>query len=225
MISNKIGGYIGIIAGIFGVLVAAYVSLGIFNGGEDIRVHLGVKEQSKIYLLTTSSTSAFKRSNSEDPTLGKETVIEMGGDIYVKPGNLRKIVNLISKNHTLFNREKKRYDGFVTISGINNNFSKNKIKEEGEKIGQYIYKNTIELKNDKGNILHIRWINRQPEDDIAEENCEVIPLVIADNYKPGATSYYTVDIVAVKLGTILDFYDNGTTYEYDTDNEILYFIQ
>ncbi len=221
---NNIGGTIGIIGGIIGLAVGGYALLNVFTAGEKVRVHLGVKEQSKTYLLATRSTSAFKRFNSENPMVVKATsVVEIDDEIYVDPNDLDKIINLISKNHTFFNREKKKYDGFVTINGRNNNFSKNKIDEDGEKIGEYIRKNSIELKNDKGNIHHIRWIDRP--DDIAEENCIVAPIVISDNYKPGATSYYTVDIIVVKLATILDFYDNGTTYEYDADNEILYFIQ
>ena len=221
---NKIGASLGIIGGIIGLLVGGYVLLDVFMASENVRVHLGIKEQNKTYLLATRSTSAFKRFNSENPMVLKATsVVEIDNEIYIEPSYLEKIVSLISKNYTLFNREKKKYDGFVTINGKNNNFSKNRIDEDGEKIGEFIQKNSIELKNDMGNIHHIRWINIP--DDIAEENCIVAPIVIADNYKPGATSYYTVEIVVVKLETILDFYDNGTTYEYDADNEILYFIQ
>ncbi len=221
---NKIGASIGIIGGIIGLLIGGYVALGIFKASKKVRVHLGVKEQSKTYLLATRSTSAFKRFNSENPMVIKtNSIVEIDNEIYVEPSNLDKIVNLISKNHTLFNREKKKYDGFVTINGKNNDFSISRIDEDGEKIGEYIRKNSIELKNDKGNILHIRWTDRP--NDVAEENCIITPIVISDNYKPGATSYYTVDIVVVKLATILDFYDNGTAYKYDGDNEILYFIQ
>lgn len=220
----KIGISIAIICGIIGLLIAGYVMLNISNASEKVHVRLGVKEQSKTFLLANSSTSTFKSLAAENLTIVKTTyVIEIDNEIYVEPSNLDKIVNLISKNYTLFNKEKKNYDGYVTINDENDDFSISSIDEDGEKIGEYTRENSIELKNDKGKILYIRWTERP--NYVAKENCIITPIVISDNYKPGATSRYTVDIVAVKLAIILDFYDNGTAYKYDAKNRMLYFIQ
>lgn len=229
----KIQKIIIILAVIIALSVAGYALMMVFNANEKINVHLGIKKQDKTYILSLYSTHTYKTfgySNSNNteipPIIKANAVFEIDGDIYVEPEKLDNIFDLVSKNYTLFSRKRKNSDGFVTINNKNNTaFSENTITEDGEKIGDYINKKTIELKNDKGDIHNIRWTNIPSETDIAEENCIISSMLIADNYKPGATSYYTVKVVLVKLKTILDFLNNGSDYKYDAANEILYIIQ
>ncbi len=227
----NIGGIIGIVGGVIGLLIGGYAIFNVLAANEKIRVNLGVKNEDKTYLFSQRSTNSFKIFSSNNPhsipSISKiSTIIEIDDDIYVEPRELKKIINLASKNYTLFNRERKNYDGYVTINDKNNNtFSNAEISEEGEKIGEQISKNIIEIKNEKGDIHYIRWSKFPNTENVAEENCIMTPIRIADNYKPGATSYYTVDFVVIKLKTVLEFLNNGSDYKYDVDNKILYIIQ
>lgn len=227
----NVGSIIGILGGIIGLLIGGYTLLNGITDNEKVAVNLGIKTEGKIYLSPNMSTSNFKFFNPEDsdssPSITKATtIIEMEGDIYVTPEELENIIDLTSKEYTLFGRDRKNYDGYVTMNDTNNSiFSSTIIKEEGEKIGEQISKNVIQIKNKEGDIHSIKWSSFPKKDDVAEENCIMIPIRIADNYRPGATAYYSVDIVVVKLKTVLEFLNNGSDYKYDVDNEILYIIQ
>ncbi len=225
------GTIIGIIGGIIGLLIGGYVLLDVLTASKKVSVNLGIKNEGKTYLFSHRSSHSFKIFSSNNPhsapSIAKtSTIIEIDDDIYVEPRELKKIISLASKNYTLFNRERKNYDGYVTINAKNNNtFSITKIDKEGDKIGEKISENVIEIKNKKGDIHYIRWSILPNKEKVVEENCIMAPIRLADNYKPGATSYYTEDIVVIKLKTVLEFLNNGSDYKYDADNEILYVVQ
>jgi hypothetical protein len=227
----NVGSIIGIVVAVIGLLIGGVMIYISSTANKRMNVNLGVMNEGKTYLFSDISTDSFKSFNSDNPNsaptiVKSSTIIFIDDEVYVEPKELDKIINLASENYTLFSRERKKYDGFVTINNENNNtFSRNEIIEEGGKIGEQVKKSTIEIKNERGDLHSIRWSILPNDEIIAEENCIITSIRLVDNWKPGATSYYSEDVVVIKLKTVLEFLNNGLDYKSDLENEILYINQ
>lgn len=190
-------------------------------------VNLALKKDHKVYLVPFIASRVVleqQLSENETPTIFKFLgIIEDNGELFVETKDLEKILNLIGNNYVLLRKEEKAHDGYVAFGDMNiYNYSIKTINTD--KIGQQIYKPTIVVTNPSTNkTLEIVW-SSIPE-PTAEKNCTNKRVFVTENPYPGKTVGSYKKVVVVNLNDILDFFDNGTTLEYDKSEKILYVVK
>jgi len=190
-------------------------------------VNLALKNGEKVYLtplIAKKEVVALQMSQNKTPEISKSfQLVEDHGDLFVEPRNFKNVLNLIANNYTLYNKNEGVYDGYVafedqdvfeyTVKNINT-----------DRIGEQLRKESILVKDmNSGKTLEIVWSN-SPKTK-AEKNCILKRLWVVEHPYPGKSVGDYQNSVVINLNDIVDFYDNGTSLEYDENDEILYVIK
>tara|TARA_R110002072_G_scaffold303077_1_gene492900 strand:- start:22945 stop:23604 length:660 start_codon:yes stop_codon:yes gene_type:complete len=212
------------ILGSIGIIGAILWFLFLFFKESDLQVNLALKKDNNTYLFSILGSKATEAmiDNNQTPTILKTTsVIELDNELYVGLSGLENLVSLISGHYKIYKKEKKLYNGYITKDDESNFFTQKIMTEENGKIGDFDYKNVIQLKNGDS-FFDIKWISIP--NMVAEENCRITSIWV-DSGIPGEKSTILRDIVVVKIKDIISFYGNNVKLENDKEDEILYLIE
>ena len=187
--------------------------------GEDLKmVSIAIKKGGKVYLFSSSAES-YLQMNQTPPVYNYIRVYKKGGKLYTNPPSLEYFVNLIAGNMVLFDHQEKSYDGYVSV-GNRKIYKLQANNESTEKIGEQLTIMHAEMIDTNTTKKHeIVW-QYTPEIK-AEKNCEKKKLWVYGD-EPGSITLR--GSIVVDLQTIVDFYNNGVTLDYDKSNKIVYII-
>lgn len=214
---------------VISVLIAGFCAFFIFScETENAVVNLALKKDNKTYLFSKMGDFIVESSleKGESPAaFGFIRLFEDDG-LYVAPNDCEEIVDVLAGNYHLYPYQEKSYEGYIT-SGEKEIFTTSFSNVSTEKIGEQIRESRIEIVNPvSAQVLEIVWTyNQKTGESKAVQNCELKSFWITTSVQPGETVTSSEDFIMVDLNELVEFFDNGSTLEYNADEEILYIVE
>ena len=187
--------------------------------------NFALKKDGKVYMYSMMGQFIVEHQleQGETPTImPQRSLVLIDGDYYIDASQMEHVVNVLSGNYKLYPKQEPSFDGYLA-AGKHEVHHKKYTQRATENIGTMANEVRVTLKDTSGSKeMLIRW-QRQPEIE-ALENCEVHQLKMDRSYAPGEQVITLEDGVVVPLQTLIDFYDPRIEAEYDSEQDMVYFI-
>lgn len=216
------------------MLILLVIGIVAFMGGsmfscetENKVVNLALKKNDKVYLFSVLGSFIVENSleKKESPAaIGFIRLFQDDG-LFVAPKEIEQIANLLGGNYALYPFKEMSYDGYVT-EGEESVYEKTFKNKSTANIGEQIRENRVEITHPvTAEMYEIIW-NWNPKTGTIEavKNCEVKSFWTKTSIQPGETITSADDYVVVKLNNLVDFFNNGSKLEYNSEQELLYII-
>jgi len=215
---------------IFGSLVCLAIITSIFfnvkgcvsDVSPDV-VNLALKKDGNVYLYSVLGSSLVegKIAQNESPTaMAFLRVFKDEEAYFVEPERMKDLVAVFSDNYIIHNYTERSYEGYVTEK-MGDAFDLSSKVESTETIGEQLYKYTVDLRNENGKKMNIRWsVNQKTWEKKAISNCEIHSFYKLTKPSPTESVYTNEDELVVNIADIAKFFGKG--YSYDREAYVLY---
>lgn len=189
-----------------------------------LNVTFAVEENGKKYLFSSSEflvKNAIKK-NEVPPALNSNIIYIIDDGIYMRPSEIDQVVNILSENYKLIDKQEPSYNGYAVEDSIKV-FSKRTQNKAGKKIGEteVVQIATLSKPPFLKQTLEIKWKTLPELEAIA--NCSIEDIWVVTNPQPGTTVGNWEEDVLVNIETINQFFDNSFEVIYDEEAAVVYF--
>lgn len=197
-----------------------------FNGCESSysSVTFAIEENDKNYIYSPNEylvNQAVKQD--EVPSgLNSNIIYFIDDHVYMRPDNLERIINILSGNFKIIEKNESSYNGYA-VNDSSNVYNFKVQNKAGSKIGEIQAINVVTLsdKSQRSKSMEIKW-KTLPELE-AIENCSVESIWVVTNPYPGKTVGNWEDDILVNIDDINTFYGNSFELVFDEEASVLYF--
>ena len=213
-----------IVTGIIALSVWQYFKYSMDSTSKKTNLALTKDGKTYLYCNLGNNLVASSLERNESPVAQPFMEIFDFDGLFIEPYHITELTSILADSCKIHKFQEKSYDGYLTVDQGNHSYKFEMKAESTANIGEQVTRNTITLYNQKlKDSLQIIWNKFSKSNDCYPvKNCVLKEFNVAQHPAAGETVISGKDFVVVNVNTLLQFYGNKASVEFNEEQEILY---